>query len=298
MQHLLDASAMREEEAKDEPSQGEASQPDDHGASGGGRATGAAGTMGTEQAQRVAAHWSAKGDAPRDLATLSREEKRALVRDFSGMLGLLASIDSDPNAPTVPWGERLNGADAESHRGSIFGAQAGDTWGIGGLSLSGTDEGGDGNNLGIGVNDVGGLSASLDTRIGAHDPGGWGHGCAGCTLRGTHHVGISMRMPRDITTNGRLPAEVIQRIVRQNMGRFRACYESGIRTSPTLSGRVVVKFMIGRDGQVSVAQDGGSDLPNDAVNRCIVQSFYSLSFPTPSGGTVAVTYPIALSPSE
>jgi len=42
--------------------------------------------------------------------------------------------------------------------------------------------------------------------------------------------------------NGRLPPEVIQRIVRQNFGRFRNCYESSLRTNPSLTGRVAVKF--------------------------------------------------------
>mgnify|MGYP006314362019 FL=1 len=58
--------------------------------------------------------------------------------------------------------------------------------------------------------------------------------------------------------NGRLPPEVIQRIVRQNFGRFRLCYENGLRNNPTLSGRVSVKFVIDRSGAVSTAQDGGS----------------------------------------
>ena len=104
-------------------------------------------------------------------------------------------------------------------------------------------------------------------------------------------------MPREITPNGRLPGDVIQRIVRQNMGRFRACYEGGLRLNPALAGRVAVQFVIDRQGQVSVAQDGDSDLPNDAVRSCIVKSFYSLSFPSPDNGTVTVTYPIVLSPA-
>ena len=51
--------------------------------------------------------------------------------------------------------------------------------------------------------------------------------------------------------NGRLPPEVIQRIVRQNFGRFRLCYENGLRNNPNLQGRVSVRFVIGRDGAVS-----------------------------------------------
>ena len=92
--------------------------------------------------------------------------------------------------------------------------------------------------------------------------------------------------------SGRLPPEVIQRIVRQNFGRFRLCYENGMRGNPSLAGRVAVRFVIGRDGAVSNVGNGGSDLPDAAVVSCVVRAFYGLSFPQPDGGIVTVTYPI------
>jgi hypothetical protein len=101
-----------------------------------------------------------------------------------------------------------------------------------------------------------------------------------------------------VVANGKLPAEVIQRVVRQNFGKFRFCYEAGLRDNPTLSGRVATQFVIDRNGAVSVARDGGSDLPNQQVVQCIVRSFQSLSFPEPSGGMVTVTYPIMLAPGQ
>jgi hypothetical protein len=96
--------------------------------------------------------------------------------------------------------------------------------------------------------------------------------------------------------NGRLPPEIVQRIVRQNSGRFRACYEAGLRDNPALAGRVAVKFMIGRDGSVTAALDGGSDLPNASVTQCMIRNFMNLSFPQPEGGTVSVVYPFQLAP--
>ena len=96
--------------------------------------------------------------------------------------------------------------------------------------------------------------------------------------------------------NGRLPPEVIQHIVRQSFGRFRLCYENGLRTSPELSGRVTVKFVIDRSGAVSTAADGGSDLPDPKVIDCIVRGFGSLAFPKPEGSIVTVVYPIIFTP--
>ena len=100
------------------------------------------------------------------------------------------------------------------------------------------------------------------------------------------------------TVSGRLPPEVIQRIVRQNFGRFRLCYENGLRNNPALSGRVTVRFAIGRDGSVGSVSSGGSDLPDSGVVACVTRAFYGLSFPQPEGGIVTVTYPILFAPPE
>lgn len=96
------------------------------------------------------------------------------------------------------------------------------------------------------------------------------------------------------TVSGRLPPEVIQRIVRQNYGRFRVCYESGLKTDPTLEGKVAVKFVIGSDGSVSTAsEDPSTTLPDKAVVACVVRGFSVLSFPSPEGGgIVTVVYPV------
>lgn len=99
-----------------------------------------------------------------------------------------------------------------------------------------------------------------------------------------------------MTVSGRLPPEVIQRIVRQNFGRFRLCYERGLRMNPNLQGRVSVRFVIGRDGAVSNVGNGGSDMPDGSVVSCIVRSFDALTFPQPEGGIVTVVYPINFSP--
>lgn len=101
-----------------------------------------------------------------------------------------------------------------------------------------------------------------------------------------------------VSVSGRLPPEVIQRIVRQNFGRFRLCYENGLRNNPNLQGRVAVRFVIGRDGAVSNVSNGGSDMPDVGVVLCVVRSFHSLSFPQPEGGIVSVVYPVMMSPGD
>jgi hypothetical protein len=101
------------------------------------------------------------------------------------------------------------------------------------------------------------------------------------------------------TVDGLLPAEVIQRIVRQNFGRFRLCYENGLRSDPKLQGRISVAFTIAADGSVRKASNGGADLPDQSVIGCVVRGFTGLSFPRPErGGTVRVVYPIDFLPGN
>lgn len=94
---------------------------------------------------------------------------------------------------------------------------------------------------------------------------------------------------------GRLPPEVVQRIVRQNFGSYRACYEKGLAKLPTLGGVVRVHFVIGRDGSVTKAE-APDPFPDPKVVACVVRAFQKLSFPAPEGGTVSVVYPIEFSP--
>ena len=84
----------------------------------------------------------------------------------------------------------------------------------------------------------------------------------------------------------------------QNFGRFRLCYENGMRNNPNLQGRVTVKFVIDRSGAVAMTADGGSDIPDAAVVGCVVRGFSNLSFPQPEGGMVTVVYPIMFAPGD
>jgi hypothetical protein len=116
---------------------------------------------------------------------------------------------------------------------------------------------------------------------------------------------------------GRLPAEAIQRVVRDHFGRMRACYEDALATRPDLEGRVRIRFLIDRRGRVAASTDtslaeekeesrdeGGSrvesahgvtPLPDVAVRACVARAFAAMEFPEPSGGVVDVTYPIVFS---
>jgi hypothetical protein len=99
-------------------------------------------------------------------------------------------------------------------------------------------------------------------------------------------------------TDGRLPPEVIQRIIRAHYDEFRFCYEKGLAKDSTLKGKVVARFVIERDGHVDHVKDAGSTLPDKDAIACVFAGYQKLLFPKPDGGIVTVVYPIMFSPSE
>ena len=263
-------------------------------AKGGEQAKGESGPMGGQNHPPTPGRWSAKGDDKPENAQLARERALKEAAEF-GMIGLIASTSSsDPNAPIVPWGNVLIGADRESHMGNLWSGDPGEAFGWG-LGLEGNGEGGGGKGVGVGMNGISGLGHIGGTCTTGQHCEGIGHGGH---LGGTYvPKGPSINWNPKITSNGRLDPAVIQRIVRLNSGRFMGCYKDGLRTNPSLSGRVSVAFVIGRDGSVMTSQDtAGSDLADRDVRACVVKSFQSLSFPEPAGGIVSVTYPFAFTP--
>ncbi|MEO7331086.1 MAG: AgmX/PglI C-terminal domain-containing protein, partial [Minicystis sp.] len=147
---------------------------------------------------------------------------------------------------------------------------------VGGLGLSGVGEGGGGQGFGS------------------------GHGMLGPIGDSGSSFAVKSPTPRvqlgAISVSGRLPPEVVQRVVRQSAGRARRCYENGLRRDPTLAGRVVVRFLILANGEVGSAADAGSSLGDPGVIACVVRTVQGLTFPAPEGGAITVTYPITFAP--
>lgn len=275
----------KEQERTEEQKQGKADEK-------GQGSKGEEGKLGNVNSKATNKHFSIAGkDSER---ALGKEQAIADAQKF-GMIGLISTMDgSDPNTPIAPWGDIARGNDAANHLGNFWGDEAGDAFGYGGLGLTGVGEGGGRRGAGIGVGDIGGLGTCVSSGCGGGELGAF----SSARLSPRHQVaGVRMRPAGDTTLSGRLPPEIIQRVIRQNFGRMRACYEPALRTNPNLQGRVAVKFVIGRDGSVGSVSNGGSDLPDSGVVSCVVRAFYGISFPQPDQGIVTVTYPIMFSPA-
>jgi hypothetical protein len=236
----------------------------------------------------VGASGRAAGTGRREPArSASGESREVALGDAAhfGVLGALATVGRPPSAASR-WS--TPGNDGAGTATDVFYGSGGD------LGLSGIGEGsGDGSGSGIPLGSIGTLGHDVGSAEGTGGMGGWGG------LGGHHVSGPVVCGCDEAFVNGRLPPEAIQRVVRQNMGRFRYCYERALDRNPALQGRVVTRFLIARNGSVgfSAQDEQETEFPDPGVVSCIVQAFGNLSFPEPEGGTVTVVYPLTLTPS-
>jgi hypothetical protein len=288
MQQMLKASADKEiEPVKEE------TQAPSEGAQGGegARAKGPSGAAGSDLSKATGMKYAIAGRKDNPDPHMSREAARVEASNF-GLIALLQAGVAGDSGPTAPWGrDTAEGRDALSANGSLWGNAIGENAGTGGLDLSGIGSGANGLYEGIGFDTKG-----IGRGKGKGDGPGFGDSHGRPT--GEHVVKQMKVWTSNPTVSGRIPAEVIQRIVRQNFGRFKMCYTDGLRNNPNLQGRVSVRFVIDRSGRVANVGNGGSDLPDSSVVSCVVRSFSGLSFPEPEGGIVTVTYPITFSPGS
>jgi hypothetical protein len=283
MQQYLSAQAERNRDEKAENA--DSGQKDSQPGAPAEAAQGPAGALGKPLTPATNRRAAVAGDSP--LTELSHAQAIEAARNF-GMIELLGSLSSASGSSSPFERNAALGHDGVDAEGGMWGDEIG-TSGGNGLGLAGPGNGGGGHGLGVGL---GGIGTCGTGNCGAS---GWGHG--NHLGHGEHKPGAPHVTPAGTTdVSGTLPAEVVQRIVRQNYGRFRMCYETGLRGNPNLSGRVTARFVIGREGAVANVANGGSDLPDSGVVSCVVQAFYGLSFPPPANGVVRVSYPIMFSP--
>jgi hypothetical protein len=302
MAPYLAAIAEREPEQKEVVNEGGQTAP---GGGQGSQAAAPSGVMGRTVATSTAGHFAIKGEE-KD-TKLAREQALREAATF-GTIGLLNTDSTATDTPVASWGE-LTAAGHESRNalGNLWAPSIDDALGLNGLGLSGAGEGGGGLYHGVGINGVG---ATIGGGSGTCPPGqqcfGPGHGLGPGGMGNGHgpsgggHIPTAptLRNPT-VDVNGSIPPEVVQRIVRQNFGRFRLCYEGGLRQNPGLAGRVSVAFMIDKNGTVATAlSDHNTDMPDAQVVSCVVRGFANLQFPEPKNGMVKVIYPLVLSPGE
>jgi len=103
----------------------------------------------------------------------------------------------------------------------------------------------------------------------------------------------------DVRATGDLPVEIIERIVHQNFGRYRFCYEDGLRSNRNLAGTISLHFTIDADGTVGSAPTAGTPhFADRRVVECVLNGVRNLAFPQPQTGVVNVVFDLVFTPLE
>jgi outer membrane biosynthesis protein TonB len=131
---------------------------------------------------------------------------------------------------------------------------------------------------GVSTNGVAGGSA-VSSRLG---------GLSGTGI-GSASVGS---IEEETEVEGGLTADQIARVVKQNLGAVRYCYERQLAANPNLYGKIKVQFVIAPTGKVTTQSIKSSTMKSALVEGCILRKIKRWAFPLPKGGTeVAVSYP-------
>ena len=203
------------------------------------------------------------------------------MADNAGLMGQMA----DQGGMDGILGDTIVDENMMGGIGGALGAK-GYQMGAGGLGSRGSGLGGGGSASGLG---------GTGTRGRGGGSSGFGSGQGNFGPKGEGGIG---RIGGDPIILGALDKSLIDRVIKRNMNQIKYCYQKQLNASPTLNGKIVVKFVISGDGSVSQAKTHSSTMDGGgAVQSCINDRFLRFQFPEPrGGGIVIVKYPFLFSP--
>ncbi len=218
-------------------------------------------------------------DALMDKAKGNPIQGRQRDRDIAAESGLLGAMQDSGIAAMMGGGLDAGLSMALGSNAGPKGVQIG----VGGFARNGTGPGG------------GGEIGSLDMGTGLRGPGNGLRDYEGQGL-GTKAT-MALPTQRETIILGALDRSQIDGVIKNNLSKFRYCYQRELTKDPSLGGKVTVKFTIAKDGQVSASKTKASSVGNAAVEGCLNKTMMKLKFPQPKGeGIVIVAYPFLFSP--
>lgn len=90
--------------------------------------------------------------------------------------------------------------------------------------------------------------------------------------------------------SGKIDQASVYSVIRRRLGGVRYCYESQLKTNPSLAGKIRVQFTIGSSGGVSSCSVVSNSMGNAMVQECVCRMVRRWKFPEPEEGTVTVGY--------
>jgi len=210
-------------------------------------------------------------------------QKKQLDREIAESAGVLGALGDAGELDGV-FGSSALDADLAGGIGGLIGAK-GTQIGSGGLGSRGSGLGGGGTADGLG---------GMGTKGRGSGRSGYGSGRGSFGQKGDGGIG---RIGGDPIILGALDKSLIDAVIKRHMNQIRYCYQRELNKDPSLGGKIVVKFVIAKDGSVSKASTKSSTMGSPSVESCINGRFMRFRFPEPKGGgIVIVSYPFIFAP--
>lgn len=210
-------------------------------------------------------------------------KKQELDRQIAENAGVLGALQDAGDLDGMFGSSGLD-ANLTGGIGGLIGAK-GTQVGSGGLGARGSGLGGGGTAEGLG---------GLGTKGIGSGRSGYGSGGGSFGAKGEGGIGT---VGGDPIILGALDRSLIDEVIKRHMNQIRYCYQRELTKNPSLGGKIVIKFVIAKDGSVSSASVKNSSMGNSAVESCISGRFMRMQFPEPKGGgIVIVSYPFLFSP--
>lgn len=219
---------------------------------------------------------SSKPEDPSEGRHISQAKADKAIADQAGLLGFL----SQAGASSGMGGEVSSGLleDIGAHHGPKY---VGVGWVKGGTGPGGTGE--------IGSIGMSGPRCPPGSTCRGLGPG------TGPGLGGTKPQPRILTVPQDVIQLGNIDRAMVDQVIKQNLAKFKYCYQRQVQRNPSLKGKVVSRFVIAGDGTVSKAETKSSTI-SPAVDNCVAKTMARLQFPKPKGGGIAiVSYPFVFS---
>lgn len=102
------------------------------------------------------------------------------------------------------------------------------------------------------------------------------------------------RKPRPPTVSRPAQAVSAMSTIRAHWGEVERCYGDIALKDPTVQGRIVMQWTLGKDGMPTATAVLKDTLRDKRVSQCIKKRARAWRFPAPSGGVSVVTYPFDL----
>lgn len=141
------------------------------------------------------------------------------------------------------------------------------------------------------TSDIADKDGSLDTSLETDNRTNIeGHDGTALSTDAEPQGGIKRKRPQQVGGSGILPEQEVVKVCNEHLQYMKECYQSILRKSPTVEGKITLRFEIDPTGYVKDVETTLSELPGE-METCLHEVFQQMVFPPPVGGNAVFEQP-------